>query len=58
MPGGNTYGAVLMIGLVFSDAVERLIATQFWVVERQDVTVNFVEPRSPDVQYALTRLPE
>jgi putative ABC transport system permease protein len=49
--------AVLMIGLVFTDAIERLIATQFWVVERQDVTVNFVEPRSPDVQHALARLP-
>jgi putative ABC transport system permease protein len=49
--------AVLMIGLVFTDAIERLIATQFWVVERQDVTVNFVEPRSPDVRHALARLP-
>ena len=49
--------AILMIGLVFSDAVERLIATQFWVAERQDVTVNFVEPRSADARYALARLP-
>ncbi len=49
--------AVLMIGLVFTDAIERLIATQFWVVERQDVAVNFVEPRSSDVVHALARLP-
>ena len=49
--------AVLMIGLVFTDAIERLIATQFWVVERQDVSVNFVEPRSADVRHALARLP-
>jgi putative ABC transport system permease protein len=49
--------AILMVGLVFVDAMERLIATQFWVAERQDVTVNFVEPRSADVRYALAHLP-
>jgi putative ABC transport system permease protein len=49
--------AILMVGLVFVDAMEQLIATQFWVVERQDVTVNFVEPRSADVRYALAHLP-
>ena len=49
--------AILMVGLVFTDAMERLIATQFWVAERQDVTVNFVEPRSADVRYALAHLP-
>ena len=50
--------AILVIGLVFNDAVERLIATQFWIAERQDVTVNFVEPRSADAQHPrLTRLP-
>ena len=49
--------AILMVGLVFTDAIERLIATQFWIAERQDVTVNFVEPRSADVVYALAHLP-
>jgi putative ABC transport system permease protein len=49
--------AILMVGLVFVDAMERLIETQFWVTERQDATVNFVEPRSADVRYALARLP-
>ena len=49
--------AILMVGLVFADAMDRLIETQFWVAERQDVTVTFVEPRSPDVRYALARLP-
>ena len=38
--------AVLMVGFVFIDAIERLILTQFWDAERQDVTVTFVEPRS------------
>jgi putative ABC transport system permease protein len=49
--------AVLMVGLVFVDAMERLIETEFWVTERQDATVTFVEPRSPDATYALARLP-
>jgi putative ABC transport system permease protein len=49
--------AILMIGFVFSDAIDRLIETQFWVAERQDVTVGFVEPRSDDARHALARLP-
>jgi putative ABC transport system permease protein len=48
--------AILMVGLVFADAVDRLILTQFWVAERQDVTVTFVEPRSDSAIYALERL--
>ena len=49
--------AVLMVGLVFIYAMERLIVTQFWVTERQDVTVTFVEPRSAGAGHALARLP-
>jgi putative ABC transport system permease protein len=49
--------AILMIGFVFTDATERLIQTQFWEAERQDVTVNFVEPRGSAARYALARLP-
>ena len=49
--------AILMIGFVFTDAIERLIDTQFWVAERQDVTVSFVEPRSDAARLALARLP-
>jgi putative ABC transport system permease protein len=49
--------AILMIGFVFSDAIERLIETQFWVAERQHVTVAFVEPRSDAARHALARLP-
>ena len=46
-----------MIGFVFIDAIERLITTQFWDAERQDVTVTFVEPRRPARRHALARLP-
>ncbi|HEY1306928.1 MAG TPA: ABC transporter permease [Vicinamibacterales bacterium] len=49
--------AILMIGFVFNGAIERLIVTQFWEAERQDVTINYVEPRSSTAQYALARLP-
>jgi putative ABC transport system permease protein len=49
--------AIMMIGLVFMDAMEALILTQFSVAERQDLSVTFVEPRSADAKYALARLP-
>jgi putative ABC transport system permease protein len=49
--------AILMIGFVFNDAIDRLMLTQFWEAERQDVTVTFVEPRGESARYALERMP-
>jgi putative ABC transport system permease protein len=49
--------SILMIGFVFNDAIDRLMLTQFWDAERQDVTVTFIEPRDESVRYALERLP-
>jgi putative ABC transport system permease protein len=49
--------ATLMIGLVFMHVMDRLIAVQFWVAERQDITVTFVEPRSAEAWRAVARLP-
>jgi len=49
--------AILMVGFVFNDAVDRLMLTQFWEAERQDVTVTFVEPRGESARYALARMP-
>lgn len=49
--------AILMIGFVFTDAMDQLILTQFWEADRQDVTVSYVEPRSPSAAYELQRLP-
>jgi putative ABC transport system permease protein len=49
--------AILMVGLAFVGGMNRLIETQFWVTERQDVTVVFVEPRSSGATHALARLP-
>jgi putative ABC transport system permease protein len=50
-------GAILLVGFVFVDAMEQLVDTQFFVMQREDVTVTFVEPRSPAAAYALARLP-
>jgi putative ABC transport system permease protein len=49
--------AILMIGLVFVDAMDALIITQFSVAERQDLSLTFVEPLSADARYALEHLP-
>ena len=49
--------AILMVGLVFIDAMERLITTQFWVAERQDVTVTSSSRGRPAPRHALARLP-
>ena len=49
--------AIMMIGLVFMDAMDALITTQFSVAERQDLTITFVEPRSADAVHELERLP-
>ena len=49
--------AILVVGFVFTEATDELITTQFSVAERQDVTVSFVEPRSPDARHALAQLP-
>ena len=49
--------AILMIGFVFTDLVDKLLEMQFWQAERQDVTVSYVEPRSDRARHALARLP-
>ena len=49
--------ALLMVGLVMFDAMDRLITNQFWIAERQDATIAFTEPRSARVRHELARLP-
>lgn len=49
--------SVLLVAMVFQDAMERLILSQFWSSERQDVTVSFVEPRGAGARAGLARLP-
>ena len=49
--------ALLMVGMVMLDAMDRLIGTQFWIAERQDAAIQFVEPRSSNVRYEIAHLP-
>jgi putative ABC transport system permease protein len=48
---------ILVVGFVFVDAMEALIETQFFVAERQDLSLTFVEPVSSRAAYELERLP-
>jgi putative ABC transport system permease protein len=50
-------GAILQVGFGMMRSVEALIDSQFNVVERQNLTVNFVETRTPAARHALARLP-
>jgi len=49
--------AILIVGLFFIDAIEGLLHTQFEVMQRQDVTLTFVEPASAAATHEVTRLP-
>ncbi|WP_407351782.1 ABC transporter permease [Luteimonas sp. R10] len=48
---------ILLFEFALIASTERLITIQFSVAERQDVTVNFVEPASSTAHHALARLP-
>lgn len=50
-------GGLLIIGLFFSDSIKVLMDNQFFVSQRQDITVSFVEPRSAEAMHEITRLP-
>lgn len=50
-------GGLLVIGLFFLDAIDVLLDAQFHVAQRQDVTISFVEPRSPAALHEVHRLP-
>jgi putative ABC transport system permease protein len=49
--------AMLVLGLFFIDAMDEMMRIQFEVIQRQDLTVTFVEPRSTSAIFALERLP-
>jgi putative ABC transport system permease protein len=49
--------AILVVGFVFIDAMDRLVTVQFAVAFREDVSLSFVEPRSASARYGLARLP-
>ena len=49
-------GGLLIIGFFFSDSIDELMDVQFNVIQRQDIAVSFVEPRSQAAFYELQRL--
>ena len=49
--------ALLILGTFFLDSISVLMEQQFFVVQRQDVTVNFVLPASGRSLYEVGRLP-
>jgi putative ABC transport system permease protein len=48
---------ILFFGFLFIDVAGLLGRIQFTLVQRQDVTVNFVEPRSSRAGYAIAAIP-
>ncbi len=50
-------GAMMVVGLFVIDAIDELLWVQWNVVQRQDMTLTFVEPRSPDALYEIARWP-
>jgi putative ABC transport system permease protein len=49
--------AILAVGFFFINALDVVVAMQFEVVQRQDVTVSFFEPASPRALFELASLP-
>lgn len=49
--------AMLVLGLFFRDAIDEMLRVQFDLVQRQDLTVAFVQPRASGVLHELRRLP-
>jgi putative ABC transport system permease protein len=49
--------AMLIVGTFFLDAIDVLMDVQFQMMQRQDMTVNFVEPVSSRALHEMSRLP-
>lgn len=50
-------GAILQVGFGMIESVDELINSEFNIAQRQNMTVNFVEPLNPDARHALASLP-
>jgi putative ABC transport system permease protein len=55
--GIGAAASMLVLGTFFLDAIDELLDMQFNVVQRQDVTLTFVQPVSGRAFYDLQRLP-
>jgi putative ABC transport system permease protein len=50
-------GSMMVVGLFVMDAIDELLWVQWNVVQRQDMILTFVEARSPDALYEVSRWP-
>ena len=50
-------GAMMVIGLFVLDSIDELLWVQWNVVQRQDMTLTFLEPRSPEAIHEIERWP-
>jgi putative ABC transport system permease protein len=55
--GISVSGALLIMGLFFNDAFDKVIEVQYGVAQREDITVSFVEPTSSSAAHELRSLP-
>lgn len=55
--GIGAAGGILLIGFYFNDALAYLMRVQFQMVQREDITVVFNEPRSQQAAYDVSHLP-
>jgi putative ABC transport system permease protein len=49
--------AMLVVGRYFSDGIDHIITMQFRTVQREDITLTFIEPLPGRVQHDLAQLP-
>lgn len=49
--------AILILGRYFADALDRIVAVQFYHAQREDVSLVFREPLSARARYEVARLP-
>lgn len=49
--------AILVLGSFMEDSLDYLIEYQFFVAQRQDITISFVEPLSPQAADEVRQLP-
>lgn len=55
--GMASAGALLVMGLFFTDAFDHIIRVQYGLAQREDLAVTFVEPTSAAALYELAALP-
>ncbi len=53
---GASY-SILVMGLFFRDSIDYMIDVQFWLAQRDDIQVSFVEPTSRSALLDLQRIP-